>query len=173
MRNIQVFGFGAAYTRFGGTFQDQDPPCPSLNLEFKDWKLCQCFHSYVDCYSTGVTHLPISVEPPILIIKLPFRGSSSFQANLVTLQWRHNEHLGISNYLRPDCLLNRLFRCRFKENITKICITGLSGGNPLVTTTLIPSQRACNAENVSIWWCHHEYHSSSCCVSFWGMVHQQ
>ena len=31
------------------------------------------------------------------------------------LQWRHNEHNGVSNHRRLHCLLNRLFRC--KRNI--------------------------------------------------------
>ena len=39
------------------------------------------------------------------------------------IQWRHNEHDGISNHQHLDCLLNRLFRCRSKETL-KLCITG-------------------------------------------------
>ena len=33
----------------------------------------------------------------------------------VILQWRQNEHDGVSNHLRLDCLLNRLLRRRWKE----------------------------------------------------------
>ena len=33
------------------------------------------------------------------------------------LQWRHNEHNGVSNNRRLDCLLNRLFRRRSKKVI--------------------------------------------------------
>ena len=36
----------------------------------------------------------------------------------ITLQWRHNEHEGVSNYQPHDCLLNRLFKAQIKENIT-------------------------------------------------------
>ena len=69
-----------------------------------------------------------------------------------SLQWWHNERDGISNHLRLDWLLNRLFRRR--SNKAKLRVTGLCEGNPPVTGGL-PSQRASNAEGVSIWWHHH------------------
>ena len=78
-----------------------------------------------------------------------------------TLQWRHNEHDGVSNHQPYDCLLNRLFRRRFKKT-SKLRVTGLCDGNSLVTGEFpashrwFPAQRASNAENVSIWWRHHE-----------------
>ena len=59
------------------------------------------------------------------------------------------------NHRRLDCLLNCLFRCRSKK-ISKLRVTDLCEGNPRVTGVL-PSQRANNAENDSIWWRHHEY----------------
>ena len=31
------------------------------------------------------------------------------------LQWRHNEHDGVSNHQPYDCLLNRLFKAQLKE----------------------------------------------------------
>ena len=58
------------------------------------------------------------------------------------------------NHRRLDCLLNRLFRRRSRKT-SKLCITGLYEGNSLVTGEF-PAQRASNAENVSIWWRHHE-----------------
>ena len=70
-----------------------------------------------------------------------------------SLQWRHNEHDGISNHRGLDCLLNHLFRCRSKKT-SKLCITGLCEGNSPVTGQF-PAQRASNMENVSIWWYHH------------------
>ena len=66
------------------------------------------------------------------------------------LQWRQN---GASNHRRFDGLLNRLFRRRSKK-ASKLHITGLCGRNSPVTGEF-PSQRASNAENVSIWWRHH------------------
>ena len=70
------------------------------------------------------------------------------------LQWCHNEHDGISNHWRLCCLRNCLFRCRSKKT-SKFHVTGLCDGNSPVTGEF-PSQRTSNAENVSIWWCHHE-----------------
>ena len=42
-----------------------------------------------------------------------------------SLQRRHNERDGFSNYRRLDCLLNRLFKCRQKKT-SKLRVTGLS-----------------------------------------------
>ena len=67
----------------------------------------------------------------------------------LSLQWRHNERDGISNYHPHDCLLNRLFRRKSKKT-SKLRVTGLCVRNSPVT-----AQRASNAENVSIWWRHH------------------
>ena len=52
--------------------------------------------------------------------------------NQFTLQWRHNEHNGVSNHQRLDCLLNRLFRRRLKKTL-KLRVTGLCEGNSPVT----------------------------------------
>ena len=60
---------------------------------------------------------------------------------------------------RLDCLLSRLFRGRSKKT-SKLRVTGLCEGNPLVTGGFL-SQRASNAENVSIWWRHNVAESSS------------
>ena len=66
------------------------------------------------------------------------------------LQWRHNERDRVSTHRRLDCLLNRLFRRRSKKTV---CVIGIYEGNPPMTGWF-PSQRASDAENVSIWWCH-------------------
>ena len=52
----------------------------------------------------------------------------------------------------------QLVQAQIKEN-SKVRVTGLCEGNPPVTGRFV-SQRACNAENISIWWRHHEYCSS-------------
>ena len=49
-----------------------------------------------------------------------------------TLQWRHNDRDGVSNYQCLESLLIRLVRRRSK-NISKLCVTGLCGENPPVT----------------------------------------
>ena len=71
-----------------------------------------------------------------------------------TLQWRHNEHDGVSNHQLPDCLLNSLCRRKSKKT-TELPVTGRCAGNPTVTGGF-PPQRVSNAENVSSWWRHHE-----------------
>ena len=75
-----------------------------------------------------------------------------------TLQWRQNEHNGVSNHQPHDCLLNHLFRRRSKKT-SKLCVTGLCEGNSPVTGEF-PAQRASNTENVSIWWPHHDMYDS-------------
>ena len=89
-----------------------------------------------------------------------------------TLQWRHNEHDGVSNQEPHDCLLNSLFRRRSKKT-PKLRITGLCERNSRVTGEF-PAQS--NAEKVSIWWRHHDgtviwcqfYHGSL--FHLWGRV---
>ena len=72
-----------------------------------------------------------------------------------TLQWRQNGRDSVSNHQPHDCLLNRLFRRRSKKT-SKLHITGLCAGNSPETGEF-PAQMASNAENVSIWWHHHEW----------------
>ena len=71
-----------------------------------------------------------------------------------SLQWRHNERDGVSNHQPHDCLLNDLFRHRSKKT-SKLRVTGLCEGNSPVIGEF-PAQRDSNAENVSIWWRHHD-----------------
>ena len=54
----------------------------------------------------------------------------------------------------PTIVYSRvLFRCKSKET-SKLRVTGLCEWNSPVAGEF-PAQRASNAENVSIWWCHH------------------
>ena len=48
-----------------------------------------------------------------------------------------------------------MFRCRSKKT-SRLRVTGLFEGNPPMTGGF-PSQKASNTENVSIWWCHHDF----------------
>ena len=82
-----------------------------------------------------------------------------------TLHWRHNERNGVSNHRRLDCLLNRLFRCRSKKTL-KLRVTGLCEGNSPVIGEF-PAQRASNAQNVSIWWRHHDITRTNCDQELW------
>ena len=56
----------------------------------------------------------------------------------------------VSNHQPRGCLLNRLCRHRSKKT-SKVRVTGL-----IVGTGEFPAQRASYAENVSIWWRHHD-----------------
>ena len=78
-----------------------------------------------------------------------------FTANFQeSLQGHHNGRDNVSNHQPHDCLLNRLFGRRSNKT-SKLCVTGLCAGNSSVTGEF-PAQMASNAENVSIWWRHHE-----------------
>ena len=91
-----------------------------------------------------------------------FQPLQDLEKLLNSLQWRHNEHggSGVSNdWCLDGLLLNHLFRHRSKKT-SRFRVTGLCGGNSPVTGEFptqceFPSQRASNAENVSIWWRHH------------------
>ena len=75
-----------------------------------------------------------------------------------TLQWRHNELDGVSNHQPHDCLLNRLFKTQIKESIKAPLRWPLCG--KFTVTGDFLAQMASNAENVSIWWRHHEKEST-------------
>ena len=90
---------------------------------------------------------------PIISIYVPEWADHTWKI-CMTLTWRHNGRDGVSNQQPNDCLLNRLFRCRSKK-ISKLRVTGLCAGNSPVTGEF-PAQMASNAENVSIWWRHHD-----------------
>ena len=70
------------------------------------------------------------------------------------LQWRYKGHDSVSNHQPHHCLLSRFFSRRSKKT-SKLRVTGLCAGNSPVTGEF-PAQMASNAENVSIWWRHHD-----------------
>ena len=84
----------------------------------------------------------------------------------ITSQWRHNWRDGVSNHQRLNCLINRLFRLRSKK-ASKFRVTGLCEGNSPGTGEF-PAQMASNAENVSIWWRHHDM-PNICRRSWWSI----
>ena len=87
------------------------------------------------------------------MLKLTYQVSFPYMY-VATLQWLHNGRDGVWNHQPHHCLFNRLFRCKSKKT-SKLRVTGLCEGNSPVTGEF-PAQRASNAENVSIWWRHHE-----------------
>ena len=74
---------------------------------------------------------------------------------LTSLRWRQNDNDGVSNHQPQHCLLKSLFRRRSKET-SKLRVTGLCAGNSPGTGEF-PAQMACYAEDISIWWRHHEF----------------
>ena len=56
------------------------------------------------------------------------------------------------------------------KKTSKLHVTGLYEGNPQVTGGF-PSQRTSYAENVSIWWCYHEYLSVLCTANMNHLLH--
>ena len=99
-------------------------------------------------YTSRWCQLPLNKFENSLLSKYRYLWSGKF------VQWRHNKHDGVANHQPHDCLLNRLFRRRSKKT-SKHRITGLCAGN-LPVTGEFPAQMASNAENVSIWWRHHD-----------------
>ena len=71
-----------------------------------------------------------------------------------SVRWSHNGRNSVSNHQSHHCLLNRLFRRRSKKT-SKLRVTGLCVWNSPGTSEF-PVQMASNAENVSIWWRHHD-----------------
>ena len=100
-----------------------------------------------------------SMSADKLLVQCNYRGylrsiSIHFKFQIHSLQWRHNGRDSVSNHQPHDCLLNRLFRRRSKKT-PKLRVTGFGAGNSPGTGEF-PAQMASNAENVSIWWRHHE-----------------
>ena len=81
-------------------------------------------------------------------------GYWMYTENIQPLQWRHNERDSVSNHQTHDRLLNGISRCRSKKT-SKLSVTCLCAGNSPVTGEF-PEQRSSNAENVFVWWRHHD-----------------
>ena len=79
------------------------------------------------------SHVHWYLESKRLLIWSSFLATHTIRFSLSwnTLQWRHNEHNGVSNHQCLECLLNRLFRRRSKIS-SKLCVIGLCEGNPPV-----------------------------------------
>ena len=76
------------------------------------------------------------------------------EIRIYRLQWRHNERDGVSNHQPHHCLLRRLFKAQLKENIKAPRHWTLWG--EFTDDRWIPRTKDSDAENVSIWWRHHE-----------------
>ena len=94
-----------------------------------------------------------------------FAQFPTFTGNEWALEWRHNEHDGVTNHRRLDSLPKRLFVQRSKKT-SKLRVTGLCEGNTSVTGGF-PSQRASSAEN-----CFHLMTSLCSCSWSWSRPKQ-
>ena len=139
--------------------------CPTIFCN--QWHCCinDIRHKSIHFYRRTISYSPLQFHPThgSLILAIGFgkgfrsiRHHTKFMSNVYcnTLQWRHSERDGVWNNRRLDGLLKRLIRHRSKKT-SKLCITGLCEGNSPVTGKF-PWQTDSNAENVSIWWCHHD-----------------
>ena len=137
---------------------------------------CRCLEpdaSYISTRVNDVLDPDTNITQGSIFAGLTFRTNrSGIQGSISqSLLWRHNEHDNVSNHQPHDCLLNRLCRRRSKKT-SKPRVTGLCAGNSPETGEF-PAQMASNAENVSIWWRHHDDYAHGlrfamfCCGCFW------
>ena len=105
--------------------------------------ICMYLYLYINTYLYISMHIYLFIDI--------YKKETQLYIDII-LQWRHNGCDSVSNH-QP--LLNRLFRRRSKKT-SKLCVTGLCAGNSPGTSEF-PAQMASHAENVSIWWRHHEH----------------
>ena len=96
----------------------------------------------------------IEIPQSLLEVKTLFIRPTEPPFTEWSLQRRHNERDGVSNHRGIHCLLTCWLQRRSKKT-SKPRVTGICVGNSPVTGEF-PAQRASNAENVSIWWRHHD-----------------
>ena len=84
------------------------------------------------------------------------KGEESKVTHIIiqTLLWRHNGRVNVLNHQPLHCLLNHSFRRRTNKT-SMLRVTGLYAGKSPVSDEF-PAQMASDAENVSIWWRHHD-----------------
>ena len=97
---------------------------------------------------TGIVHAMVALNHRYL--KMVAILPTTLSNISCLLQWRNNYRAGVSNHRRLDCLPNRLFRRRSKKIKNSMSLVFVRGIHRRPV-----AQKARNAENVSIWWCHH------------------
>ena len=101
----------------------------------------------------GVSSFLVALANLTLITPQKYWSLKSMQTYISI--WHYGDVIvGVSNHQPHDCLLNRLFRRRSNKT-SNLPVTGLCAGNSPGSGEF-PAQTTCNAENVSIWWRHHE-----------------
>ena len=136
----------------------------TTNLKSRQLLVCNVSNQPCHCLLHSFNQIGLTLLHPwaiwfIISVSQQTPGASSdrslacFSCIHVPLQWRHNERDSISSHRHVHCLLNCWFRRRSKKP-SKLCVTGLYEGNSPVTGEF-PTQKASNAENISIWWRDH------------------
>ena len=110
-------------------------------------------HEVYRLVDTNMSYIFLTITNRFVMIMRQWRYMVFCVFSNIALQWRHNDHGGVSNHQPHDCLLNLLFGRRSKKT-SKLRVTGLCVDNSPVTGEF-PAQIASNAENVSTWWRHH------------------
>ena len=133
---------------------DKNNTIHSAGLDFQDRRPLHFPHQWKQKVATMTTLSWWQTAHGILSKQLvPCNQDYAGTSRPSSLEWRHNKLDGVSNHWRLGCLLKRLFRRRSKKK-EEPRVTGLCEGN-LTEIGGLPSQRASNAENFSIWWRHH------------------
>ena len=102
--------------------------------QFSIMLACKCIHGFHAInWNNSTQHLLVLMMwrqsfDAYLILTYIFIHKWHFPCVYIwSLQWRHNDHNCVSNHQPYDCLLNRLFRCRWKET-SNLLVTGLCAG---------------------------------------------
>ena len=127
--------------------------CLSKKCVHRIWKI-GIYLKNVYTYSIHILTWLWTISSNLCKWNLPVSDGLATQRIRNTLQWNRNGLDGVSNHQPHHCLLSRLFRCRSKKT-SKLRVTGLCTGNSPGTSEF-PAQMTSNAENVSIWWRHHD-----------------
>ena len=112
-------------------------------------KLCKDSNSMICCWMYLIKNI-LNVYAIHWVLEYKFNALPVERSNTVECLLRYH---GVSYNQPNDCLLNCLFRRRWNKTL-KLRITGLCARNSPVNGDF-PTQRASNAENVSILWRHH------------------
>ena len=144
------YKMGAIYIKWPSWRKISPAKNPFINNN-KTWSMCV---NLVKCLSYLVT-VYIFFNFSCLVDRYTLAMSDTYLYDFIlTLLWPDNGSDGVSNHQPRNCLLNHSFRRRSKKT-SKLRVTGLCEGNSLGTGEF-PTLMASNAENVSIWWRHHE-----------------
>ena len=94
-------------------------------LYFVLFKLNEGYY-FFQIFTLKITEYPLCVINSLNISNIAVRSNRP-HAYITSLQWRHNEHDGVSNHQPHHCLLSRLFGHRSKK-ISKLRVRGIHRG---------------------------------------------